>query len=115
LREVVEVPLPVKWSKFTDEDFDRVDEVYGVYELGDKDKNVIYIGQGILRDRMLAHKASNKTCVKKTQYYRVEKTGGKKRAEQRERAEMNKYERQNDVLPECNKRKEYPPPRPWWE
>ena len=108
------MPLPVKWSKFTAEDLDRVDEVYGVYELGDKNKNVIYIGQGILRDRLFAHKTSDKPCSKKTQYYRFQKAGSKQRAEQRERAEMNKFERQYDVLPECNERREYPP-RPWWE
>ena len=109
------MPLAVKWSKFTDEYLERADPVYGVYELGDKDKNIIYIGQGILTERLWSHKKSHKTCFNKAQYYRFEKTGGKQRAEQRERAEMNQYERQHGNLPECNKRKEYPPPRPWWK
>jgi hypothetical protein len=64
--------------------------------------------------RLFAYKTSDKSCSKKTQYYRFQKTGSKQRAEQRERAEINKFERQYDVLPECNKRREYPP-RPWWE
>lgn len=109
------MPLAVKWSKFTFENLKRVDLVHGVYELGDKDKNVIYIGQGILTERLLAHKISRKACFRKAQYYRFEKTGGKERAEQRERAEMSQYERQYGNFPECNKRKEYPPPTSWWE
>ena len=108
------MPLPVKWSKFTYENLDSVNPVYGIYELGDKNKSIIYIGQGVLSERLWAHKTSNKPCLKKTRYYRFEKTGGKERAEQRERAEMNKCERQYGVLPECNKRREHPP-RPWWE
>lgn len=108
------MPLAIKWSKFTIENLGRVDPVYGVYELGDKDKNIIYIGQGFLRDRLLAHKISDEPCFKKARYYRFEKTGSKERAEQRERAEMNRYERQYGELPECNKRREYPPAPSWW-
>lgn len=109
------MPLAVKWSKFTYENLEKVDPVYGVYELGDKDKNVIYIGQGVLSERLWSHKTSDKTCFKKARYFRFEKTGGKKRAEQRERAEMNAYEDQYGVLPKCNKRREYPPRLSWWE
>jgi len=108
------MPLAIRWSKFTKENLDRVDPVYGVYELGDKDKNIIYIGQGVLSERLWAHKTSGKPCFKKARYFRFEKTGGKMRTEQRERAEMNSYEDQYDALPECNKRREYPP-GPWWE
>ena len=108
------MPLAIRWSKFTKENLDRVDPVYGVYELGDKNKNVIYIGQGILSERLWAHKTSDRPCFKKARYYRFQKTGGKERAEQRERAEMNVYEDQYGVLPECNKRREYPS-APWWE
>ena len=108
------MPLAIRWSKFTEENLDRVDLVYGVYELGDKDKNIIYIGQGVLSERLWAHKTSGKPCLKKARYFRFEKTGGKLRAEQRERAEMNSYEDQYGALPECNKRREYPP-APWWQ
>jgi len=104
------LPLPVKWSEFTYEDIDRVDEVYGVYELGDKDGEVIYIGHGILRDRLLAHLRGENPCTHKlAQYYRIEKTGSKTRAEQRERVEMNWYAKKHDgYLPLCNRRTEYP-------
>ena len=109
------MPLAIRWSKFTYENLNRVDPVYGVYELGDKDKNIIYIGQGVLRDRLLVHKIGDKPCFKRARYYRFEKTGGKERAEQRERVEMNAYEKQHDgELPPCNKRKEYPPAPSWW-
>jgi len=108
------MPPAIKWSKFTCENLSKVDTVYGVYELGDNSKNIIYIGQGILRDRLLAHKISDEPCFKKAKYYRFEKIGGKERAEQRERAEMNIYESEYGELPECNKRREYPPTPSWW-
>lgn len=109
------LPLAVKWSKFTNENLENVDAVYGVYELGDKNKNVIYIGQGVLSERLLTHKTSDKACLKKARHFRLEKTGGKQRAEQRERAEMNAYENKHNVLPDCNERREYPPEPSWWE
>ena len=108
------MPLAVKWSKFTYENLEKVDPFYGVYELGDKNKNVIYIGQGVLSERLWNHKKTDNTCLKKAHYFRFEKAGSKVRAEQRERAEMNAHECRYEVLPECNKRKEYPP-APWWE
>lgn len=108
------MPLAIRWSKFTEENLDRADPVYGVYELGDNDKNVIYIGQGVLSERLWAHKNSDKPCFQKARYFRFQKTGGKQRAEQRERAEMNAYLRRHDTLPRSNKRREYAPVE-WWE
>ena len=109
------MPLAIKWSEFTEENLGRVDPVYGVYELGNKDKDVIYIGQGVLSERLWAHFNSDNPCLQKAQYYRFEKTGSKLRAEQRERAEMNAYEKRHGTLPECNTRREYPPAPSWWE
>ena len=113
--QVGPMPLAIKWSEFTEENLSRVDPVYGVYELGDKNKNIIYIGQGVLSERLWAHWRSDNPCLQKTKYYRFEKTGGKLRAEQRERAEMNAYEKRHGKLPECSKRREYPPAPSWWE
>ena len=103
--------LPIKWSKFTRENLDKFDPVYGVYELGDESGDVIYIGQGVLSERLWSH-VKNK---KKAHYFRCQKTGSKLRAEQRERAEINAYERKYSSLPVCNKRREYPPHADWWE
>lgn len=104
------MPLPTKWSKYSPESLDRVDPVYGVYELGDENKNIIYIGQGILSERLSAHMKTKGHA----RYFRFQKTGGKLRAEQRERAEMNAYLRRHDTLPRSNKRREYAPVE-WWE
>lgn len=58
-----------------------------------------------MSERLWAHKTSGKTCFKKVRYFHFEKTGGKERAEQRERAEINAYEDQYGILRECNKRR----------
>lgn len=104
------MPLPVKWSKFTEKDMYRVDAVCGVYELGDADGEIIYVGHGVLRDRLLAHLRGENPCTHKlAEHYRIQKTGSKRRAEQRERAEMNWYAKRHDGnLPLCNRRTEYP-------
>lgn len=33
----------------------EVKYVYGVYELGDRNKSIVYIGEGKIRERLLAH------------------------------------------------------------
>ncbi len=93
-----------RWSRFEDEKLEEVPDVYGVYELGNRLRNVIYIGQGKLWSRLWDHCVTDDPCIRKSYWFRYETTGGKLRAEQRERALLTEYWDEYGTYPECNKR-----------
>lgn len=105
------MPIRKKWSEFTDE---KVLEVApdraGVYELGNRLRNVVYIGSSAsVRARLYEdylHKNTEQARLirGKVRYFRAEATGGVTRAQQRERALQNAYRRKKGRLPELNRR-----------
>ena len=104
---VCKLPLPRKWSKFSSDDLVRVDNVYGIYELGNRSKRIIYIGRGLLLDSLLSHLREHYPCTVNASFFRIQKTGGSLRAEQRERSQLNAYRRKHGRLPKCNRRIEH--------
>lgn len=93
------MPLAKKWSDYTSGNIRNIPNVYGVYELG-YNKRIIYIGSGELAHRIQEHEREAKTVTN----YRFEKTGSRKRARQRERAELKEYRREHGRLPKYNDR-----------
>lgn len=93
-----------RWSRFEEEKLEDILDVYGVYELGNRLRNVIYIGQGKLQSRLWDHFESDDPCISKAYWFRYDTTGSKLRAEQRERALMDEYWDEYGRYPECNKR-----------
>ena len=80
-------------------------DYYGVYELSDSRYNVLYIGQGKLHSRLLAHFSDGSDPIIGISYYRKEFTYNKIRAEQRERVEIKLYKKyHNGALPKHNHR-----------
>lgn len=77
---------------------------HGVYELRDRLRNVIYIGHGVLSERLSAYLYSDDPCIRSAYYFRYEKTGSKLGSEQRERALLRVHERKYGELPRCNQR-----------
>ena len=50
------MPILKRWSSFRKENvIKEVPNFYGVYEVADGAKEVLYIGEGKVRDRLLAH------------------------------------------------------------
>lgn len=98
------MPIEKKWSHFTKDNVDREGDNYGVYELGDTDGYVIYIGQGRLYTRLISHFIGASHTIPGTKYYRVEYRNSKESAEQGERRLLREHERNWDTLPKYNKR-----------
>lgn len=96
--------IPEKWSRFNWYNVEGVPQVYGAYELADGNDYVIYIGSGILYDRLSAHKRSRNPCLQQARKFRYEETKSKERAEQRERSLLREFERRYGCLPRCNER-----------
>lgn len=89
-----------KWSIFSEENVKSVPSVYGVYELADSKKSIIYIGQGKLQERLMDHLNN----IKKAKYFRFEQIRSKEKAEQREKALLREYRENHGHLPNYNER-----------
>lgn len=99
------MPIAKKWSNFKKENVKEVPDVYGVYELANEAKSTVYIGEGKLRERLLAHFASS-GCdpIPGVSYFRYEMTKSKKRCIQRQNALLAEYKRKYGQLPEFNQK-----------
>lgn len=98
------MPLAIKWSQFSKSNVEREANNYGVYELGDYN-DVLYIGHGVVRSRLMAHFADGSDPIPGVSSYRVECTSSKERADQRENAELAAYKRSHGRLPRFNQRR----------
>lgn len=98
------MPLFKKWSDFKKDNVLRESDAFGVYELGDNEGNVLYIGEGRLRSRLNAHFLIGKLPISRAAKYRYEITGVKERAEQRERSEIRAFHRIHESCPSYNRR-----------
>jgi len=96
------LPLAKRWSIFDEENIDREYDTYGVYELGDSNGEIVYIGQGRVRQRLMAH-WRDVEAKPRISYYRCTYCGSKYRAEQMERVEMATYEDQHGGPPRYNR------------
>lgn len=96
------MPLFKKWSKFNKDNVESESNGYGVYELGDSDGNTIYVGEGKMRNRLNSHFLNNTHPIPKASYYRLEPTGSKLRAQQRERSEIRAHRRSTGRCPSYN-------------
>ena len=98
------MPLLKKWSAFNKTNVSRETDNFGVYELGNV-HGEIYIGEGHVRSRLLAHFRDGNDPIVGASDYRVEYTGGKTRAVQRQNAELATYKRRYGKYPRYNQRK----------
>ena len=99
------MPLLIKWSAFDKNNVLAESNSYGIYEIGDNDGKIRYIGEGRLKDRLNSHFVGGEEPIPRSAKYRKEVTGSKQRAEERERAELRAYSRTHDGnLPPSNKR-----------
>jgi hypothetical protein len=93
-----------RWSRMTQDALEVDIDTYGVYELADRAGHIIYVGQGRIRERLASHSRGDEDpCTRAARFFRFEMTGGKERAEQRERALMRDYARTHGGgVPRCN-------------
>lgn len=98
------MPLFQKWSHFDKEHVLNEPDSFGVYELGDGYGDIIYIGEGRVRDRLNSHFVNGRSPIPGTAKYRAEITGSKERAEQRERRELRDYISTHGDCPRFNDR-----------
>ena len=98
------MPIAKRWSRFTLYNLNAVRNVFGVYELGNRSGNVIYIGSGKLHNRLTHWKNSDDSCIRLTAMFRYEELSSDERCRQRERALQLDFKRRHGRLPKCNER-----------
>ena len=98
------MPIGKRWSKYTKDHVRNVPNIYGTYELADGDKNVVYIGEGKLYDRLMAHFATGSDPIPAVSHFRYEVTKRKQRAKQRQNALLSKFEENYGKLPKYNQK-----------
>ncbi|MCK4444076.1 MAG: excinuclease ABC subunit C [Thermoplasmata archaeon] len=97
--------IPKKWTSFNKKNVSGVVNVYGAYELGDRSGEVIYIGEGRLRDRLMSHFSNGSDPIPGTARYRYEQTSSKERAVSRQNALLREFKRKYGRLPFFNQRR----------
>lgn len=97
------MPISKRFSSYTKENVNLETDNFGVYELANENNEVIYIGEGQVKTRLMAHFPTGQHPIKGATKYRVEYTGSKLRCEQRERALLKEFEKANGRLPRWNK------------
>jgi len=90
------MPLQTRFHKF---DPERPPDVIGVYELAWADNAIIYIGSGVIRNRICTHA---RDTSKFFHSYRCLVTHDRRRARQIERREQRKFRDRKDRLPKYN-------------
>ena len=99
------MPLLVKWSTFNKSNVLAEPNSFGIYEMADTSGNIMYIGEGKIRERLNSHFVGGEDPIGRSAKYRKEVTGSKQRAEERERSELRKYAKtHNGKLPPYNER-----------
>ncbi len=96
------MPLQTRWYTFRPH---RPPEVVGVYELGrgaptESGTAILYIGQGKIRDRLLAHARDDEKPA--WQRYRAVRVCDRRRARQIERRELRRFRERHSRLPLYN-------------
>lgn len=75
---------------------------FGVYELGDENKNTVYYGSGKVKTRLLDH--LNKKECPLARYYRIELFATEAECKAKEEALLAEYKRVHGKLPMYNER-----------
>lgn len=85
-----------KWSDYKKETISKEENFFATYELANKDKKILYIGEGQLKTRLLAHLPNDTEPVVGTSYYRFELTGSKQKCVSRQNALLKDFMEDND-------------------
>jgi len=91
------MPLQTRFYEF---ERSRPPDVVGVYELGWRDRSIVYIGSGVIRTRLCDHQ---RDPDKRFSLYRCRITNDRRRARQIERREQRKFYDHHNRLPRFNK------------
>ena len=96
------MPASKRWIDFNEENIEQLPNTYGVYQLADKDKEIIYIGEGKLIHNLLAHLSSKSNETEDVTYFRFRENNSKKSSKMRQGILLKEYKEKNGTVPKLN-------------
>ena len=98
------MPISKKWSAYTKENVKQKEtNNYGVYEIGNSTE-VLYIGEGQTKTRLLAHFPNASEPVVGASGYRTEYSGSKNECLRRQNALLAEFKMKYGRLPKFNQK-----------
>ena len=93
------MPASKRWIDFNEENIKQLPNTYGVYQLADENKEVIYIGEGKLIHNLLSHLSVETESIS---YFRFRENDSKKSSKIRQNILLKEYKEKNGKLPKLN-------------
>lgn len=96
------VGIAKPWSRWAKKRVDQHDDNYGAYELGDSSGEILYVGSGRIRSRLLDHFPPGRDTKPGVSRFRVEYKGSRRAARGRERRLLFNFRNKHGRLPKFN-------------
>jgi hypothetical protein len=96
------MPAAKRWMDFNEENVKQLPNAYGVYQLANDKKEVIYIGEGKLKHNILAHLLDESNVTVSTVYFRYRENDSKKSSKQRQNILLKEYKEKHGEIPKFN-------------
>lgn len=93
------MPASKRWIDFNEENIKQLPNAYGVYQLADENKEVVYIGEGKLIHNVLAHLSGEKGSIS---YFRFRENNSKKSSKIRQNILLKEFKEKNGEMPKLN-------------
>ncbi len=85
-----------RFSVYTKENVKLEPDNFGVYQIANSNKEILYIGEGHVKTRLLSHFPNSSDPVVGSSLYRYELTGSKQRCVNRQNALLKEYRDSNN-------------------
>lgn len=95
-------PIYGKWKHYLKENVKHEPSFYAVYVLADNNLNILYIGEGQLKKRLMAHFPDGAEPVVGASFYKYKLTGSKIKCIERQNALLSIFKKRNGKLPKFN-------------
>jgi excinuclease UvrABC nuclease subunit len=93
------MPASKRWIDFNEENIKQLPNAYGVYQLADENKEIVYIGEGKLIHNLLAYLSDETEDIS---YFRFRENDSKKSSKIRQSILLKEYKEKNGDVPKLN-------------
>ena len=95
------MPAAKRWMDFNEENIKQLPNAYGVYQLANDKKEIVYIGEGKLKHNISTH-LSDRDVTEIIVYFRYRENDSKKSSKQRQNILLKEYKEKHGQMPEFN-------------
>jgi len=95
------MPAAKRWIDFNEENIKQLPNAYGVYQLANDKKEIVYIGEGKLKHNVSVQ-LSGGDMTTDVVYFRYRENDSKKSSKQRQGILLKEYREKHGKVPELN-------------